>query len=181
MQFYFKSSQHTVGLDFIQEETFAEISPSIKPQKNGFEFKMNDCECQRHLSEVQENPSSLVLNQTTCSLSAFYRGPHQKVISFSFYGDINSENSKKKRFFKGIVGNLKLIPKFYPGWIMRLYYDLDGNNPVLKNICKLACSDNNLDLCEVKHLPGTPVVDATNVFPMNWRFFPTLDPQVIMI
>ena len=28
-------------------------------------------------------------------------------------------------------------------------------------------------------LPGTPVTDASKIFAMNWRFFPTLDPQVI--
>ena len=170
---FLQPSGHIRNLDFVEEER--------EPQNNGIEFKMKYCECQRHLSEVQENPSGLILNQTTCSSDAFYRGPHQKVISFSFYGDINSEKSKMKGFFEGIIGNLKLIPKFYPGWIMRLYYDLDKKNPVLKDICELACNDNNLDLCEVKHLPGTPVVNATDIFAMNWRFFPTLDPQVIMI
>ena len=142
---------------------------------------MEHCECQRRLEEVRENPSGLNFDQTTCGYDAFNRGPHQKVISFSFYGDINSDRSKMKGYFEGIVGNLKLIPKFYPGWIMRLYYDLDINDPVLKHICELACSDDNLDICEVKHLPGNPVVDATDVFAMNWRFFPTLDPQVWLV
>ena len=86
--------------------------------------------------------------------------------------------SKKKGYFEGIVGNLELIPKYYPGWIMRLYYDLDKNDPVLKDLCELACQDNNLDICDAKHLPGTPFKDASKVFAMNWRFFPTLDPQV---
>ena len=27
-------------------------------------------------------------------------------------------------------------------------------------------------------LTGTPMSNATFVFPMNWRFFPTRDPQV---
>ena len=149
-----------------------------EPSKKNFDVKMNHCDCQRNLKEVQENPTNLNFNQTTCSYDAFLRGPHQKVISFSFYGDINSDRSKMKGYFEGIVGNLKLIPKFYPGWIMRLYYDLDKNDPILKDICTLACSDNNLDICEVKHLPGNPVIDATDIFAMDWRFFPTLDPQV---
>ncbi len=42
----------------------------------------------------------------------------------------------------------------------------------------MACSNSALDLCDAGHLPGTPMVDSREVFPMLWRFFPTLDPQV---
>jgi len=61
---------------------------------------------------------------------------------------------------------------------MRLYYNLDKKNPSLKDLCDLACRDDSIDICDTKNLPGTPFVDATKVFAMNWRFFPTLDPQV---
>ncbi len=30
------------------------------------------------------------------------------------------------------MGNLELMPKFYPGWTMRLYFDLDPDDPVKK-------------------------------------------------
>ena len=70
------------------------------------------------------------------------------------------------------------MPKIYPGWVMRLYYDLDKNDPTLKDLCNLACHDVNIDICDVKNLPGTPFKDAAGIFAMNWRFFPTLDPQV---
>ena len=29
-----------------------------------------------------------------------------------------------------------------------------------------------------RKLPGNPGIDARDIFAMNWRFFPTLDPQV---
>jgi hypothetical protein len=67
----------------------------------------------------------------------------------------------------------------YPGWVMRLYFDLDSKDSLLKTLCDLACSDNNLDICYVGKLPGTPMVNAAKVFARNWRMFPTLDPQVI--
>ena len=35
-------------------------------------------------------------NKTTCGLDAFRRGPAQKVIAFSFYGDPNSKKSKTR-------------------------------------------------------------------------------------
>ena len=45
-------------------------------------------------------------------------------------------------------------------------------------LCDLACQNHHLDLCYVRSLPGAPVTDASKIFAMNWRFFPTLDPQV---
>ena len=61
---------------------------------------------------------------------------------------------------------------------MRLYYDLDQNDPLMKQLCDLACENPHLDLCYVRSLPGNPVVDASDIFPMNWRFLPPVDPQV---
>ena len=64
--------------------------------------------------------------------------------------------------------------------MLRLYYDLDPADHQLQlQLCDLACSNNNLDLCNVRRLPGTPVADASSMFPMIWRFLPTLDPQVL--
>ena len=42
----------------------------------------------------------------------------------------------------------------------------------------MACKNNFLDLCDAGRLPGSPMKDARKMFPMLWRFFPTLDPQV---
>lgn len=82
------------------------------------------------------------------------------------------------RLFSGIVENLSALPQYYPGWTMRLYYDLSPGDPLLTDLCSLACRSPSLDLCYVRELPGTPLQDASKVFAMNWRFFPTLDPQV---
>ena len=38
----------------------------------------------------------ITLNKTTCSVDAFFRGPRQKVIAFSFYGDPKSDKSKAR-------------------------------------------------------------------------------------
>ena len=93
------------------------------------------------------------------------RGTGQKIVGFSFYGDINTPKNKKKGiylvllhfriltqtimiivfvlftlyfcsigYFEGIVGNLELMPIYYPGWVMRLYYDLDDNDPITEVI-----------------------------------------------
>lgn len=38
----------------------------------------------------------IALKKTTCSVDAFFRGPRQKVIAFSFYGDPKSDKSKAR-------------------------------------------------------------------------------------
>ncbi len=54
-------------------------------------------------------------NETTCGRDAYRRGAGQKIVGFSFYGDVNSSVAIEKGYFDGIVGNLKLMPVFYPG------------------------------------------------------------------
>ena len=85
---------------------------------------------------------------------------------------------KARKYFEGIAANLALMPKHYPGWVMRVYYNLDGRPEMLKDLCELACGNEQLDICDAGKLPGVPKTDARKVFPMIWRFFPTLDPQV---
>jgi hypothetical protein len=54
---------------------------------------------------------------------------------------------------------------------------MEDDDPLLPELCKVACSDSNIDLCYVKDIPA--LGDVSKVFAMNWRFFPMLDPQVI--
>ena len=87
------------------------------------------------------------------------------------------------------MGNQKLVftkSKSFLGWcllphilfnICRLYYDLNMDDPVLPKLCELSCH-SNLDLCDIQRLPGNPLSNLTYMFPMTWRFIPTLDPQV---
>ena len=83
-----------------------------------------------------------------------------------------------------------ISPLFSIGWIIRIYYDLEKDDPILPKLCGLSCQ-TNFDLCDIQRLPGTPMRDdryiskehktqlnAKDIFPMNWRFFPTMDPQV---
>ena len=54
-------------------------------------------------------------------------------------------------------------------WTVRLYYDLAQSDELMDQLCELACSNSHLDLCYVRELPGNPVRDASDIFPMNWR------------
>ena len=81
-------------------------------------------------------------------------------------------------FIQGIADNLDLMPQHYPGWIIRVYYDLEPDDPELRLLCDLACSNPSLDICHVRNNPASG--DISQIFAMNWRFFPTLDPNVDM-
>jgi len=141
-------------------------------------FPLQHCNCSRTLTLNSSLIPAVPYNTTTCSQDAYNRGNNQKVVGFSFYGSPGSSKHKANKYFSGIEENLALLPTFYPGWTIRLYYDLEEGDPLLEDICGLACKDVNIDLCYVKELPGNPLQDAAHVFPMMWRFFPTLDPQV---
>ena len=43
-------------------------------------------------------------------------------------------------YFDGIVGNLMLVPIYYPGWVMRLYYDLEDGDTITK--VRFKCINN---------------------------------------
>ena len=139
--------------------------------------QMEHCSCQRRITTTV-TPPSIALNMTTCSSDSFARGMNQRVIGFSIYGNEKSESVRVKGYFAGIKGNLDLMEKYYPGWTMRLYFDLPPESGMMKTLCKYACDNPTLDLCHAGKLPGRPMKDATKVFAMIWRFFPTMDPQV---
>jgi hypothetical protein len=119
------------------------------------------------------------LNATTCSPAAWHRGAGQKVAAYSFYGDPNSSAHKERHYFRGVAENLALLPTLYnSSWSLRLYHDLPPESSLLAELCALACSSPGLDLCPAPRLPRPGLANASRLFPMVWRFLPSLDPQV---
>ncbi len=50
----------------------------------------------------------------------------------------------RKGYMDGIAGNLALMEKYYPGWVMRLYFDVEGEkdgeeNVLLKGLNEISC------------------------------------------
>ena len=91
---------------------------------------------------------------STCSQAAYLRGPNQKVVSFSYYGDPNSFKHKRREYFNGIFRNYKAIQKFYGNWTMRLYHDFHPNHEGFDELCEFACDNPQFDLCDIIHLTG---------------------------
>ncbi|CAL4106172.1 unnamed protein product, partial [Meganyctiphanes norvegica] len=120
----------------------------------------SDCECRRHIPI----PSGLFFNNTssisdviqaiqsshgvsTCSNDATLRGPGQYVASYSLYGDFHNE------YHNGVQHVVKQVGNKYPGWIMRLYHDLDiTEEHKRKWLCNLACQNPHLDLCNIRNI-----------------------------
>jgi len=110
-------------------------------------------------------------SESLCGDTASKRGNHQKVVAFSFYGDM------KHGYYQGITDNLDLMQELYPGWVFRLYIDsAKMQNQTRLELCSVACNSNRFDLCPVNHLPQFG--DLSQVFGMTWRFLPLCDPTV---
>ncbi|XP_059470599.1 uncharacterized protein LOC132193751 [Neocloeon triangulifer] len=128
-----------------------------------------------NLTAVITEPTLSVgkINESTCSQKATNRGPHQRVVSFSYYGGITS----KRGYFSGIEENAKLIQKIYPNWTMRVYHDIKDEGRFHQILDDLEQKFGKvLDLCFVGNLPifGNILGTQQNM----WRFLSLADPLV---
>ena len=138
------------------------------------QVQMDQCDCKRDIFAKEDVDTKV--STSTCSHQSIVRGSNQKVVAFSFYGNPNSTQVQERKYFQGIKANLNQMPMYYPGWVLRLYYDLPKDHFLMTELCDLVCHDLNIDLCYVQNIPM--LGNVSKVFPMNWRFFPMLDPQV---
>ena len=74
------------------------------------------------------------------------------------------EDKSKRNYLDGIKDNLQLIKEKYGSdWIVRVYYHVksyDKNSPVMKQLCDLACSEPNLDLCDAQKNPRNELISC---------------------
>ena len=111
---------------------------------------LKNCQCSR---KVQITSKTLSKKESTCDSFASLRQTRQKVVAYSYFG-----NSVKNRIFTHylmqIAHRAEEIQKYYPGWIMRIYFDLKEDDILgQKKLCNIWCQNNHLDLCNVEKLP----------------------------
>merc|ERR1719378_510816 len=103
------------ALDFLNKKTTSMVVPPLaktatKPLSTVTEtvseqyllehtFTLEHCYCSRTLNTSSDSVRPL-LNSTTCSRDAWNRGSHQKVVSFSFFGSINSTRNEERQYFQ---------------------------------------------------------------------------------
>ena len=102
-------------------------------------------------------------------------------LGFTYYEPIKEEKSTEdkhnREYFKGIAENVKLVKELYgEDWTVRLYYRVQDNSPMLRQICDLACSEPTLDICDANFNPR--LGNATILYPLIWRFLPVIDVNV---
>jgi hypothetical protein len=69
------------------------------------------------------------------------------------FSNRNEYDKSSRDFFGGIKRNLQSVQKYFPGYTMRLYYQVPPKSAFLKDICGVACSVPNFDLCDVEKIP----------------------------
>ena len=111
--------------------------------------------------EIKSNFYENVFNLTTCGENAYRRGFGQKVISFSFY-EHDGRGLEERQFnnateypdyFRGIETNLLLAQDYHPGWIVRLYHDLQQGDPLLGVLDRYVDTYDYFDLCHIHNIP----------------------------
>ena len=108
------------------------ISLGLGYSMSGAQYQyLAQCRCYRSLSQDSlTHSANISLSNTTCSEEAYYKGSRQKVISFTYFEPSQSEgeavpsNKTNRDYFLGIRENLRLVKTFYPGYNMRLYYQV---------------------------------------------------------
>lgn len=80
-------------------------------------------------------------------------------------------------FEKGIYLNLLKMRELYPGFVMRVYTNIDlDSHPTL---CLLHCINPDLHWCDIRMTPLYG--DLSGLFPMTWRFLGLGDPTVDLL
>ncbi|XP_057380403.2 uncharacterized protein LOC130702808 [Daphnia carinata] len=121
----------------------------------------------------------LTVCNCTCGSAAARRGPHQKVIGFSVYGDLSRVDIVQK-YLLPLRETIKTIPSIYPDWIVRIYHnvikedDVNSSWTIFQNVLDVG---SHVDLCNVTEIVNHWKMKQ-DLFAMTWRWLPLLDDMV---
>ncbi|KZS08982.1 Uncharacterized protein APZ42_026988 [Daphnia magna] len=133
-------------------------------------------------TSVLETSTELVdvtLYNCTCGSAAARRGPHQKVIGFSIYGDLSRVDIVQK-YLLPLKETIKTIPSIYPDWLVRIHHNMEKDDDVnsswtiFQNILDFG---SHVDLCNITETVNNWKM-KNDLFAMTWRWLPLLDDMV---
>eukprot|EP00091_Calanus_sinicus_P017080 TRINITY_DN36867_c0_g1_i1.p1 TRINITY_DN36867_c0_g1~~TRINITY_DN36867_c0_g1_i1.p1 ORF type:complete len:141 (+),score=20.11 TRINITY_DN36867_c0_g1_i1:32-424(+) len=67
-------------------------------------------------------------------------------------------------FFNGFQTNIDLLPKYYPGWVVRIYHDIEESDPLTEMFCEFSCKYDYVDMCNARFLPGSILKNPKEYF-----------------
>ena len=144
-------------------------------------FVSSLCNCDKESSAEEVSQDAF----DWCGPESSARGKHQKVITYSLYGNANS-TSIFKRYYS-LLRNISLTAeKVYPGFIIRIYHNISESDEAYSQLCDVYCRSSNVDLCSLPDLMGrvnstASIIDAAhigNLNPRMFRFLVMFDPNV---
>ncbi|CAL4107631.1 unnamed protein product [Meganyctiphanes norvegica] len=173
-------------MKFMRKGAFYSTASEINNYKCNLTLLMERCDCSRqfainsdqpcgdvtikHNGNVKSNTlhGSITGHQkdhqriSTCSTTATMRGPRQQVVAYSLFGKFPNEYSD------AIHLQAESIKELYPGWVMRVYHDLDLTLETMQRwMCDLECRYPHLDFCDINNLPV--LGDISSTAGSSWR------------
>ena len=164
--------------------------PNSKSQNssNNKVFLSSLCNCGKEI-EIFDESAIQSDDFQWCSEESSIRGPNQKIVTYSLYGDAHNA-SVFKRYFS-LLNDISLtVEKQYPGWIVRIYHNIrDRPGPEKEahnTLCDVYCRFNHVDLCSVPLMADRIGNDTTPIDPklllgLNpkmLRYLVMMDPNV---
>ena len=123
-----------------------------------------------------------------CSDESSIRGRHQKIITYTVFGDAQDDASVFRRYFSSIRNISQTASKMYPGWVMRIYHNVvESQSEAQKQLCKVFCRHPSIDLCSINRIAdqiqpnSTTPIDPKLIRGLNpkmFRYLVMLDPNV---
>lgn len=122
------------------------------------------------------------LSFTCDAYNVLKRGFKQKVISYSLFGT-------GRNYYDKLKSLAKQVEKFYPGWIIRVYYDQSIDKSI---ICQVECEKDengelldNADFCNVNKISlklnkseKSSILNGAYLDGTKWRWLPIGDSFV---
>jgi hypothetical protein len=143
------------------------------------------CNCSKTIPVV--NADALDNNRFRwCSIESDLRGHHQRVVTYSIYG--NASDPVMFYRYYSLMKQISLnVEKQYPGWVIRFYHNFNETDHLAyTSLCDIYCRFDHVDLCSINDLErqignSTWPLDPALLRRLNkrmYRFLVMLDPQV---
>ena len=151
-----------------EEEETAAMSPILDESSLDDDlavYKFPFCDrCVRRGPRVNRSSTT----PSSCGDFSTSRGPGQKIVSYSYFGNSRDRMVDLKYFSQIRSRASEVRSKYGPDWTMRIYYDTDEDDDLggLAEMCGMWCDLDNLDLCDVRRLPR-PFGDLKSLMPIG--------------